>query len=192
MLFLHGAGERGSDGKKQIAVGLAPAIRKREATFPFIVVFPQCKAPKNPPTRNWYPEGPDGKRALAMLAETEKTYRTDPDRVYLTGLSMGGFGTWSMAAADPKRWAAIAPVCGGGEEKWGAKLSSMPIWCFHGASDVVVPAGLSRKMIDVVKKAGGDPKYTEYPGVGHNSWDDAYGTNELYDWFLKHQRGENK
>jgi pimeloyl-ACP methyl ester carboxylesterase len=190
LLFLHGAGERGTDGQLQTKVGLGPAIQSREKTFPFIVVLPQAEDRQGPIRRVWYPESPDGKRALAMFAEVEKAYRIDKDREYLTGLSMGGYGTWAHAAAAPDRWAAIAPICGGGDPDWAEKIAQLPIWCFHGADDRVVLADESRQMIEALKKASGNPQYTEYPGIGHNSWDRAYGTDELYTWLLKHRRGK--
>jgi predicted peptidase len=193
ILFLHGAGETGTDGKKQATVGLGPAIRKQEKTFPFIAVFPQSKE------RTWRADSADGQRALAILAEVEKQYKVDPKRVYLTGLSMGGYGTWSQAIAHPDKWAAIVPICGGAvrpkEENAAEKLKAaaekikhIPCWCFHGDADQAVPVQLSRDMIKALKDAGADPKYTEYPGVGHNSWDRAYGTAELYDWLLKQHK----
>ena len=182
MLFLHGSGETLGDksGKFPIEVGLAPAIKKREKTFPFIAVIPQAEMP-----RGWGATTENGKRALAMLETTEKEYKTDPKRVYLTGLSMGGMGTWSMATTHPDRWAAIAPICGRGDVKQAEKIKDLPCWCFHGDKDTAVPVAGSRTMIEAIKNAGGSPKYTEYPGVGHNSWDAAYGTDELYVWFAK-------
>jgi poly(3-hydroxybutyrate) depolymerase len=190
ILFLHGAGERGSDGKAQVTVGLGRAIQARHETFPFLAVFPQCKDRSVPARRGWLPETADGKRALAILAEVEKVYRVDKDRVYLTGLSMGGFGTWAHAAADPERWAAIAPVCGGGDPSTATKLVNLPTWAFHGAEDRVVPADESRRMITAIEQAGGKPRYTEFAGVQHNSWDSAYATDELYTWMLSHKRSE--
>jgi predicted peptidase len=181
ILFLHGAGERGSDGLKQASVGLGKAIRnklKLNEAFPFIAVFPQC-------VKNWTAGAPDAKNGLAILDEVEKTYKTDKSQVYLTGLSLGGYGTWSIAAAYPDRWAAIVPVCGGGSPKTAEKIKDIPCWCFHGDADTAVPVQRSRDMIDALKKAGAAPHYTEYPGVGHNSWDNAYGTPELYAWLLK-------
>jgi len=142
-------------------------------------VFPQAE-------KGWQCKGADARRALAMLDETSKTYKVDRKRSYLTGLSMGGFGTWSIAQAFPTRFAAIAPICGGGDPKQAAKIKDLPIWCFHGDSDKTVDVENSRKMIKALKEVGGTPKYTEYPGVDHNSWDRAYSTAELYEWFLKH------
>ncbi|MBI2804193.1 MAG: dienelactone hydrolase family protein [Planctomycetes bacterium] len=180
ILFLHGAGETGTDGKRQAAVGLGKAIRNKKGDFPFIVVFPQSQK------RTWRAGSGDAKRALAILEVVQKSYKTDKKRVYLTGLSMGGFGTWSLAAAYPDRWAAIAPVCGGGDPKSAGKIKDIPTWNFHGDADKAVNVKLSRAMIAAIKKAGGNPRYDEYPGVGHNSWDRAYGNAELYTWFLKH------
>jgi len=185
ILFLHGAGQRGDDGEGPARGGMANGIRKYkggEKEFPFFVIFPQCKT-----NGNWGAGGPNGKRALAILDEVQKAYKIDDKRLYLTGLSLGGFGTWSLAAANPEKWAAIAPICGGGNPKTADKIKDLPCWCFHGDADKTVDVKKSRDMIEALKKAGGNPRYTEYPGVGHNSWDRAYGTAELYTWFLSHK-----
>ncbi len=189
ILSFHGAGERGSDGKSQVNVGLGAAIRVREQSFPFIAVFPQCEDLAVPARQGWLPQAIDGRRALAILAEVEKSFRTDEDRVYLTGVSMGGFGAWAHAAADPDRWAAVVPICGGADADWAAKLVHLPIWCFHGAIDRVVPTDESRQMIAALKKGGGNPRFTEFPGVGHNAWDIAYQSEELFAWLLAQRRG---
>jgi len=188
ILFLHGSGEAGTDGDRQTRVGLGEYIRRHEATFPFLVVMPQAQQlPENLPdvARVWWPGRTDGDRALAMFAAIQREFRTDPKRAYLTGISMGGFGTWALAAADPGRWAAIAPVCGGGDPATAAKLKDVPCWAFHGAADPSVPVQFSRTMVEAVRRAGGAPKYTEYSDVGHNSWDKAYATEELYAWLLQ-------
>jgi predicted peptidase len=181
ILFLHGAGETGTDGHRQAETGLGPAIKKRERSFPFITIFPQSQR------RSWLAGRSDAERALAILDEIQHKYRVDPKRVYLSGLSMGGYGTWSLAAKFPARWAAIVPVCGGGDPKNGAKIKDIPCWCFHGAADPTVPVKASREMIAALKAVGGQPKYTEYPGVKHNSWDRAYNTKDLYAWLLEQQ-----
>ncbi len=181
ILFLHGAGERGSDGERQVQVGLGKAIRDRHEKFPFIAVFPQA-------LKTWKAGSPDADRALAILAEVEKQYKIDPERVYLTGLSMGGFGTWGLAALQPQRWAAIVPICGGGDPSTADKIKDIPCWCFQGADDKAVPAQRSRDMIEALKKAGGMPRYSEFPYVGHNSWDPAYATGELYSWLRAQKR----
>jgi predicted peptidase len=181
ILFLHGAGETKGGQKQPVEVGIGPAIKKREKTFPFLVVIPQSE------NRTWQANSADGKRALAILEDVEKQYNVDKQREYLTGLSMGGFGTWSLAFQDPQRWTAIVPICGGlrGDPGQVIKLKSVPIWCFHGADDPTVNVEQSRRLINALKEAGASPKYTEYPGVKHNSWDKAYNTDELYDWLLK-------
>lgn len=182
ILFLHGSGETGTDGKKQAEVGLGPAIKKMEKTFPAFAVFPQSQK------RTWRAESDDAKRALRILDEIEKKYKIDSKRIYLTGLSMGGYGTWSLAVAHPNKWAAIVPVCGGGDPKQAEKIKDLPCWCFHGDDDKAVPVTKSREMIDALKKAGGKPEYTEYPGVGHNSWEKAYDTEKLYEWLWAQKR----
>jgi predicted peptidase len=179
ILFLHGSGETGTDGEKQAKVGLGPAIKKQEKTFPFIAVFPQSQQ------RTWRADSEDGQRALRLLDEVMKQYQTDPKRVYLTGLSMGGSGTWSMALKYPERWAAIVPICGWGDPNQADKIKNIPCWCFHGDADKAVAVDKSRHMIKALQAEGAKPTYTEYPGVGHNSWDKAYSTPELYDWLLK-------
>jgi predicted peptidase len=173
VLFLHGAGERGAKidlvGKhgppKHVAAG---------EEYPFILVSPQCPAGKY-----WRPEV---LRALLERLMTELP--VDRSRVYCTGLSMGGFGTWAMASEYPKLFAAIAPVCGGGDPKQAKRLASIPTWVFHGEKDSVVPLARSRDMVEAVRKAGGEPKFTVYPGVGHNSWAKAYADPALWVWML--------
>ena len=182
ILFLHGAGETGTDGEKQAKQGIGNAIAKNEKTFGFITVLPQSQK------KTWKADSVDGKRAIEILDLTMKAYKVDASRVYLTGLLMGGFGTWSFAAAHPNRWAAIAPICGGGDVKSASKIKNIPCWNFHGDEDNAVKVDLSRNMIKALKDAGGQPRYTEYPGVGHNSWDAAYGNPELYTWFLEQKR----
>ncbi|MBX3401004.1 MAG: dienelactone hydrolase family protein [Gemmataceae bacterium] len=185
LLFLHGAGETKGGSMMPIQQGIAPHIKRMEEKkqlFKFITIIPQAE------TRDWRADSPNAKRALAMLDEVVKEYNGDPKRLYLTGLSMGGFGTWSIAAAMPDKFAAIAPICGGGKAEWGEKLKDLPIWCFHGAEDKVVPAKLSQDMIEAIKKAGGKPRYSEFPYVGHNSWDAAYAHDELYGWLLSHAK----
>jgi len=126
--------------------------------------------------------------ALAILDEVQKEYKVDPKRVYLTGLSMGGFGTWSLAAAHPTKWAAIVPICGGGDPASAAKIKDIPCWCFHGDADPVVPVSFARLMVEALRKSGASPRYEEYHGVGHNSWDKAYASDELYQWLLQQRR----
>ena len=189
MLFLHGSGERGDNGLDQIMVGLGPAIWKRKAGFPFVVVIPQCRSGSN-----WQVENPDAQWALAMLKLAQEEFGTDPDRVYLTGLSMGGSGTWSIAMKDPSAWAAIVPMCSRGELAHAPKLADarLPVWNFCGDKDQPATVANSRDMQAALTKLGAPARYTEYPGVGHNCWDNAYGTDELYTWLLEQSRSKNQ
>jgi predicted peptidase len=190
MLFLHGSGERGDNGLDQLMVGLGPAIWKRKATFPFVVVIPQCQTGSN-----WQVESPDAQRALAMLKLAQAEFGTDPDRVYLTGLSMGGSGTWSIAMKNSAPWAAIVPMCSRGDLAQAQKLADarLPVWNFCGDKDQPATVANSRDLQAALTKAGAGEraKYTEYPGVGHNCWDNAYGTDELYTWLLAQSREKN-
>jgi predicted peptidase len=185
ILFLHGAGETKTDktgGKMPKEVGIGPAIQKQEKTFPAIVVIPRAES------FGWGADTANAKRALAMLDEVMKEYKTDPKRIYLTGLSMGGMGTWSLAAAHPDKWAAIVPICGRGDIKTAEMFKDIPCWCFHGDADTAVNVSGSRDMIEALKKAGGMPKYTEYPKVGHNSWDAAYADKEMWKWLFEQKK----
>lgn len=181
ILYLHGIGERGTDGRRQCSIGIGPAILeygKHGKGFPFIVMFPQCIAF----------DRVDDDLAMTILETTCGEYCIDPRRVYLTGLSMGGAGTWRLAARHPDRFAAIAPICGKSLPRLAAKVEHTPVWCFHGAADPIIPVEQSRRMIAALKALGLRPKYTEYAGVLHNSWDRAYGTRSLYTWLLRHRR----
>jgi predicted peptidase len=175
ILYLHGAGLTGTDGREQVKGSLGEAIRRREKTFPFIVVFPQSHR------GSWQADSADGKRAVAILDDVLRSYAVDAKQVYLTGVSMGGEGTWSLAAAHPDRWAAIVPLCGGGDPRTAAKIKGIPCWCFHGDAD---QPERSREMIRALKRAGGRPLYHEYPGIGHNCWDLTYAMPDLYEWLL--------
>jgi predicted peptidase len=178
ILFLHGAGERGDDNQAQVQVGIGKAIRQRQASFGFITIMPQCAKEK------WWTYPEEKAYAMGTLARTRQEYNVDAGRIYLTGLSMGGQGTWALASDHPELWAAIVPICG---PTWGAnaaKIVRLPCWCFHGSNDDRVPVKMSREMIRELERLEGTPRYTEYSGVAHNSWDAAYGTDELYTWML--------
>ena len=186
LLFLHGAGERGSDVWK-VAVHGPPKRVAQDPDFPFIVVSPQC-----PEGQIWSDDV-----LLGLLEEVTRKYAVDTTRVYLTGLSMGGYGTWSLGLTHPEKFAAIVPICGGGElikvllangEK-GQALKSLGVWAFHGGKDTVVPPAESERMVNFLKKAGvPDVKLTIYPEAGHDAWSETYNNPELYDWLMKHQR----
>lgn len=179
VIFLHGAGERGSDVNKVKAHG-PPKLVAEGKEFPFILVSPQC------PENAWW----DTQTLNALLDTVMNQYRVDADRVYLTGLSMGGFGTWNWAAENPERFAAIAPICGGGDERRARRIRNIPTWAFHGAKDEVVPLKSSQEMVDALRKAGGDVKFTVYPEAGHDSWTEAYSNPELYAWLLSHRKAK--
>jgi predicted peptidase len=189
ILFLHGSGETKGDksGKMPVEQGIGPHIRRHEKTFPAIVVIPQSEK------RTWQAETDDGKRAMAMLDATMKEYKTDPKRQYLTGLSMGGYGCWSHAAAYADRWACFAPVCGGARTAAdvpaiAAKVKDIPCWCWHGDKDATVRPEKSRELIEAMKKLGATPRYTELAFVAHNSWDAAYATPDLIQWMMQQKR----
>jgi predicted peptidase len=182
IVFLHGAGQTGTDGRAPARGALGEAIRKRAKTFPFIVIFPQSHE------GSWLASSRDGQRVPAILDQVSKDFRVDPRRISLTGLSMGGEGTWSLAAAHPERWAAIVPLCGGGDPSVAAKFKDIPCWCFHGDADPVIEVEQSRRMIRALKRAGGLPLYHEYRRVGHNCWDLTYANPDLFEWLLLQKR----
>ncbi|MBD2100050.1 prolyl oligopeptidase family serine peptidase [Leptolyngbya sp. FACHB-261] len=176
ILFLHGAGERGSDLNRVKQHGIAKLVEE-QANFPFITVSPQC------------PQGQHWQVSLlsTLLDQVTQTYRVDPSRIYLTGLSMGGYGTWYLAAAQPQRFAAIAPICGGGNPKQACELKDLPVWAFHGARDRIVPLSETELMVKALEACGGNVKFTIYPEAGHNSWTQTYNNPDLYAWFLEHR-----
>lgn len=179
ILFLHGAGERGDDINK-VKVHGPPKLIEQGKDLPFIVVSPQC------PTESWWTEQLDA--LTALLDDIQAKYAVDPDRVYLTGLSMGGFGSWALGCRHPERFAAIAPICGGGEWFLAPRLKNVPVWVFHGAKDNVVPIRESQEMVDALKRAGGDVQFTIYPEAQHDSWTETYNNPKLFEWFLSHRR----
>jgi predicted peptidase len=179
MLFLHGAGERG-DNLDLVKKHGPPKLVERGKDFPFIIVSPQC------PAGVWWPEKLD--TLVALLDEITSKYAVDTGRVYLTGLSMGGFGTWSLACRHPGRFGAIAPICGGGMWFLADRLKAVPVWAFHGARDPVVPLNMSESMVEAVKRMGGDAKLTVYPEAQHDSWTATYDNPKLYEWFLSHRK----
>lgn len=185
VFFLHGAGERGADNAAQLKHFpermVSEANRKK---YPCFLVAPQCRANEKWVDVSWsdpkatdQPSEPSAQMvaAVAALEDVLKNFPCDRSRIYLTGLSMGGYGSWDLGARNPEWFAAVAPICGGGDPRAAAKFVGKPVWAWHGDKDGAVPVGRSRTMIEAIKAAGGEPKYTELPGVGHNSWDDAYG-----------------
>lgn len=177
ILFLHGSGERGTDLKKLSNDGPA-MMAHRDPDFPFIVVSPQC------PEDDWW----NNDVLISLLNEVQRKYRVDLTRVYLTGLSMGGYGTWALATEYPDRFAAIAPISGAGYSDCANRLTKLPIWVFHGAKDKLVPPSEAQDMFDTIKKAGGDIKLTMYPDAGHNAWTRTYQNPDFYAWLLQQTR----
>jgi predicted peptidase len=191
ILFLHGSNERGEDGIVQSNVGLAQVVRKHPERFPAIVVMPQCR-----PGVDWQSPAMEA-QVLAALDAATKEFHGDPLRSYFTGFSMGGYGTWSIAAKHPNRFAAIVVVCGG--IRWptpvtisdegpyasiARKVATIPIWVFHGNADRNVFVTESREMVKLLRELHSDVHYTEYDGVSHESWDRAYGEPELPLWLF--------
>ncbi len=181
MLFLHGSGERGDD-LKLVKVHGPPKLVDGRPDFPFIVVSPQC-----PKERSW--NGEVQQHVLAELLDSVLTrFAADRERVIVTGLSMGGFGAWTLTARYPARFSAAVPICGGGDPDFAGKLQSVPFWVFHGAKDFGVPLKLSETMVAAVQKAGGSAKLTVYPEAGHDSWTETYHNEAVYDWLLAQRR----
>jgi predicted peptidase len=202
ILWLHGAGETGTDGVQQTEVGLGPALRAHPDRFPVLAVFPQA-----PPRQVWV--GENARVAVAALDQTVAELGGDPDRIYLAGLSMGGYGTWELAFEDPSRYAAIVSVAGGIVPPAGrraldplpptlqaadpyantaARVKAIPAWLFHGADDRVVPVTESRQIVAALKRMGASPRYTEYAGLGHNIWQRTFEEPELPAWLLAQRR----
>lgn len=204
VLFLHGSGERGDDGEQQTRAGLGPYVRAHVHDFPALVVFPQ-----SPEGESW--EGGTASMALAALDAATEEFHGDRNRTSLTGMSRGGYGTWSLALREPMRFSALAPVCGGitppgtrpdldslrVESTRAAadpfaeaaqRLRGIPSWIFHGARDDVVPPEQSRRMHAALRAAGADVRYTEFPDANHNSWDAAYRSEALWAWLLAQRR----
>lgn len=175
LVFLHGSGERGNNPELVKKHG-PPKLIEEGRQFPFIVVSPQC-----PESSLWSAD-----IVMALIFEIQKEYRIDKDRMYLTGLSLGGFGTWDIAARYPGVFAAIAPVCGGGDVQFVRFLRDLPVWAFHGALDEAVPVRRTEEMVDALKALGSDVRMTIYPDLGHDSWTRTYENDELYEWFLQH------
>lgn len=201
VLFLHGAGERGSDPALVLAhfprLMATPEFRKR---FPCYLVCPQCEAGKRWVEVDWSRQRhpvlqPEPtlmmQRAMASLDQALAEFPIDPDRTYLTGLSMGGFGSWDLAMRRPEQFAAVVPICGGGDPDKVQLVAKLPIWVVHGGADPVVPVARSREMVEALQKIGSPPRYSELKGVGHDSWTPAYTDPEgVVPWMFSQRRGK--
>ncbi|MCU0419799.1 MAG: dienelactone hydrolase family protein [Cyclobacteriaceae bacterium] len=193
VVFLHGSGERGTDNELNLkyvaSLFLNDTVRRK---FPCFVLLPQCPATDrwvnvawSSPTHTLRP-APTASLAKVMelIAEVKKQRPINPKRVYVGGLSMGGFGTWELLARQPTVFAAAIPICGGADERTASRIRHVPLWAFHGAMDSVVPPERSRNMITALRKVRGKPRYTEYPLVGHDSWVNALAEPELLPWLF--------
>jgi predicted peptidase len=199
VLFLHGVGESGTDNLKQVTnSAYLFAGDSMMARYPCFVVAPQC-----PGSRRWVevswsldahtmPEQPSEPLALTLqlLDELPKEFHIDPRRIYVTGLSMGGLGTWDILARRPKLFAAAMPVCGAADEHTAPLIKDIPIWTFHGDRDTTIKPSRSRNMVAALQAAGGHPRYSELLDVGHNAWTYAYNSTDIYDWLFAQQRPE--
>lgn len=188
ILSLHGAGERGDDLDLLKRHGIPKLVDSRP-DFPFVALSPQC-----PADCTWTSQVD---LLLALLDGVVAELAVDPDRVYLTGFSLGGYGTWHLATLHPRRFAAIAPICGGGDWIYGypervCALKGLPVWAFHGARDPLVPLSESSKMVEALQACGGNVRFTIYPDAEHDSWTRTYDDPTLYTWFLSHRRPRNR
>jgi predicted peptidase len=181
ILYLHGMGERGDNTELLKKNGLVRELEEGRE-IPFIVVSPQCSE-----YSFWNFEQ---ESLIALIDEIIENYSVDEDRIYLTGLSMGGFGTWNLAMKYPNKFAAIAPICGGGLDTMTYLIKDLPVWAFHGEKDDVVPVEMTKDMVEALKEYGGNAKLTLYPEAKHDSWTETYKNEELYKWFLEHRRGK--
>lgn len=182
VLYLHGAGFSGADGRRQTEGGLGAVIRS-EGDFPAIVVFPQSEDSDSPLLRRWTALGPDGRRAIKILEEVERAYAVDPARRILAGWSMGGYGAWSLAAAEHDRWSAVVAVSGGGSIELAPHITA-PVWAIHGGADRAIPPLQSEMLVDSVNQAGGRAVLSVLPGVGHDAWRYAFLSQAVRDWML--------
>jgi predicted peptidase len=188
ILFLHGAGERGADLEIVKRHGVARVVDEAD-DFPFITVSPQC-----PAGSYWYLQ----LTALrGLLDEVMAHQAAHPDRVYLTGLSMGGYGAWHLGAKHPDRFAAVVPVCGGGLASRGfpdkvCALKDVPVWAFHGSDDDIVPLSESVRLVERLRGCGGKVELTVYPGVGHDSWTRTFANPRVFEWMLEHRLSDRR
>ena len=203
VFFLHGAGERGNDVEKllpHLPTQMSSPVWQNK--FPCFMIIPQCRADRLWMNQHWsekefkpLDEKPNEQMQMAIdvLDKSLKSLPVDLNRVYLTGLSMGGFGSWELAMRRPEVFAALAPACGGGDESKAALLKDIPIWTAHGDADRVVWPDRTRRMVKAVKAAGGNVKYTEYKGVGHNSWTPFHSDPEgVIPWMFEQVRKPRK
>lgn len=201
VMFYHGAGERGVDNNIQLVHGMNDfASDDIMEKYPCFVIAPQCPTGQQWVDAPWSDDSHTMKKnptaplrqSLELITSLQQEFSIDENRLYVTGLSMGGFGTWEVIQRHPNMFAAAVPVCGGGDPTYAREIAHLPIWAFHGDADTAVKPLRSRDMIAAIKQAGGDPKYTEYPGVGHNSWAATYANRDMYAWLFAQKRSAGK
>lgn len=186
ILFLHGGGAEGTDNEKQLATGVPLLVTKeRRENYPCFIAAPQY--PGEPPLEHWGQVVVRG-LLLDLIRFVEKEYPIDSKRIYVTGISNGGVGTFAALTRHPKMFAAAVPVCGGGAPDFAEKFATVPIWVFHGAKDDVIPVTKSREMVAALRAAGGKPKYTEFPDAGHDIIKRTYQNDELFEWLFAQKR----
>jgi predicted peptidase len=196
LIFLHGAGERGDDNKAQMKHCIADIVRLASEKHPFFMIVPQCPAEQKWADVNWsedshtMTDAPSRPMSVVMdlIDQVSKDFPVDQNRIYIMGLSMGGFGTWDAISRYPDKFAAAIPICGGGDPAQATKLLKLPIWVFHGSADTVVKPERSREMVDAVEKVGQKLKYTEYPGVGHDSWSQTFSNPDVIEWLFAQKK----
>ncbi len=188
ILWLHGASARGRDGRAPLVAGLGPNVFHRRSNLPFLAVFPQCENLDSRLLGGWTDDRDDVDRAMKILADAEKNYRIDPKRRILAGVSMGAFGTWSLASRTADHWSAVIAVSGGGPIELTDHLTKVPVWAFHAADDQVVPTTASTSLVDAIRAKGGAAYYSELPNGGHNIGSRVFAKDEVYDWLLNPSR----
>ncbi|HNF95988.1 MAG TPA: PHB depolymerase family esterase [Pseudomonadota bacterium] len=198
VVFLHGAGERGDDNCAQLQHGVAEFLSAddRRSAYPCFYLVPQCPSGLRWVEVNWdapqhqLPDSPSRplQLLLRLIDRLARDPRIDSSRIYLLGLSMGGFGVWDLLCRRPQLVAAAVIICGGGDEQQAAKMAHIPQWVFHGAQDAVVSVSRSRNMVHALQKAGGQPRYVEYPMVAHDAWGPALREPELIPWLWRQTR----
>jgi len=199
VVFLHGAGERGSDNNSQLKHGAKEfATDENRKKYPAYVLAPQCPSGLKWVEVDWtlprseIPEAPSQSMVLlkGLIDTMKESSNINKSRIYITGLSMGGYGTWDAVARYENLFAAAAPICGGGDPKTVSRFAKLPLWCFHGSEDPTVPVGRSREMIDALKAIGASPRYIEYAGVEHDSWTETYKNPELFSWLFEQKKAD--
>lgn len=193
VVFLHGAGERGTDNEAQLRLGVAEFFTSNREKYPCFAVVPQC-----PKEASWSTYGDEDAEGLSgpsavvieIVVALCDEFNIDETRMYIGGLSMGAFGAWEIITHYPDLFAAAFPICGGGNPKRAKWLKNIPIWAFHGAEDEVVSPDFTRDMIEALERQGAEPKYTEYAGVGHDSWVKAFREPELLEWLFAQRKAE--